>query len=181
MQCKCKTTVDSRYLPEDGEEGGWVDDEGAVEAAGVVVGDDLERAHEQVEESRRRAEKACTAKRFASPRQSSVNQSPSFSPIPRPALSRSELLSHFCYLLALVRTTRFKPHRREASELPRGGGEERLGLPHPPKAVSATVHATQASYPKCSVGQGPGPRHARKQQRHGNAGPTRHEAAGAQA
>lgn len=46
-------------LPEDGEEGRRVDDEGAVEAAGVVVGDDLERAHEQVEESRRRPEKAC--------------------------------------------------------------------------------------------------------------------------
>jgi hypothetical protein len=49
------------YHPEDGEERWRVDDEGAVEPAGVVVGDDLERAHEQVEENRRRPEKACAA------------------------------------------------------------------------------------------------------------------------
>lgn len=55
------------YLPHDGEEGGRVDDEGAVEAAGVVVGDDLERAHQQVQESRRGPEKACEIiKRFGS-------------------------------------------------------------------------------------------------------------------
>lgn len=47
------------HLPKVGEQGGWIDDERLVESTGVVVGDDLESAHEEVEESRRRSEQAC--------------------------------------------------------------------------------------------------------------------------
>lgn len=153
------------YLPEDGEEGGRVDDEGAVEAAGVVVGDDLERAHEQVEESRRRAEKACAAKRFASSRQSSVNQSPLFFSPDSTAHTFPPFFSSIIF--ATPTTTRFKPHRREASELPCRDGEEKNGLPQ--KRCLPLCKPRKQATQKRSLGQGPG---TTPQQRHGNAGPT---------
>jgi hypothetical protein len=123
-----------------------------VEAAGVVVGDDLERAHEQVEESRRRAEKACAAKRFASSRQSSVNQSPLFFSPDSTAHTFPPffLVNHFCYSYHYSIQT--APAGSQRAAVPRRGGEERP----PPKAVSATVQATQAGYPKAFARSRPG-------------------------
>jgi hypothetical protein len=80
---------------------------------------------------------------------------------PQPQRARPPVL-----LLLSYHTTRFKPHRREASELPRGG-EERP----PPKAVSASHCASQSKQatPKALAQSRPGdhatPRHAQKQQR----------------
>lgn len=105
------------YLPHDGEEGGRVDDEGAVEAAGVVVGDDLERAHEEVEESRRRPEKAC--EHHKNPIRPVNDQ------VPHTTTQQSTLLQILPRLLLSTQpgrakrgtqsfSPRFKPHRLEA-------------------------------------------------------------------
>lgn len=175
----------SAYLPEDGEERRRVDDEGAVEAAGVVVGDDLERAHEQVEERRRRAEKACTAKeiRMVSSESQPVNPTHStyFSGFPHPLNPCGSHGTHFptassqSFFLLLLPVS-FKTAPAGSELLPTSMA------PASPKAaaVPATVQA-QAAYPtqpKAFVRSRPRD-HATQRQRRGNAtGPTRPETAG---
>jgi hypothetical protein len=142
-----------------------------VEAAGVVVGDDLERAHEQVEERRRRAEKACTAKeiRMVSSESQPVNPTHStyFSGFPHPLNPCGSHGTHFptassqSFFLLLLPVS-FKTAPAGSELLPTSMA------PASPKAaaVPATVQA-QAAYPtqpnptqSVRSVKTPGPRHA---------------------
>jgi hypothetical protein len=145
------------YLPEDGEEGWRVDDEGAVEAAGVVVGDYLERAHEQVEESRRRPEKACAAEekkkiRFIVSVTWSIIRSILSSPC-IPADSTARTFQHQDQSVFHSNCTGAKQTKQQAL---------------PQKRRPSTVHAP-CKRRLARSRPGTTPRHARQRQRHFNA------------